>query len=124
MKTFDFLDISSHVSRVRRHMKPSRENWSLECKPVGQTGYFFYHEDARELPLYWEYGGGDTAVIVRVDDPSMFSLRFPWAVGREREILERVAHELIRQQAPTCRADIDEKNFCIYVREQKHTSPG
>jgi len=36
-------------------MKPAAQNWSIECDPVGQSGYFFYHEDSRELPLYWGY---------------------------------------------------------------------
>jgi hypothetical protein len=58
-------------------------------------------------------------VIVRADDPSKIIVRHPWITGREREILERVAGEVIRRRAPSCRAEIDEKGFCIYVREQK-----
>ena len=97
-------------------MPPSTEKWSVECEPVGKSGYVFYHEGSRELPLYWEYGGGDVVVIVRADDPSKFWMRHPWIAGREREILERVAAEVVRQRAPSCRADIDEKAFCIYVK--------
>ncbi len=100
-------------------MTPSAEKWSVECEPVGQSGYFFYHEGSRELPLYWEYGGEDVVVIVRADDPSKFTIRYPWIIGREREILGRVAGEVVRQRAPTCKAEIDEKGFSIYVREQK-----
>jgi len=99
-------------------MNTPTEDWSVECKPSGQHGYVFYHEGARELPLYWEYGGGDVIVIVRFDEPDKFALRHPWAVERKREILERVAQELIRQQAPGCRSEIDEQSLCIYVRER------
>jgi hypothetical protein len=99
-------------------MKTSTEDWGVECKPSGQHGYVFYHEGAHELPLYWEYGGGDVIVIVRFDEPDKFALGYPWAVKRKREILERVAGELIRQQAPGCRSEIDEESLCIYVREK------
>ena len=99
-------------------MNPSLDDWSVECKPFGQHGYFFYHERSRELPFYWEYGGGDVVVIIRFEEPAKFSLRYPWAVEHKREILGRVAQEVIRQQAPTCRADIDEQGLCIYVREK------
>src|SRR5215471_14630518 len=100
-------------------MTPSAEKWTVECDLAGQGGYFFYHEGSRELPLYWEYGGGGVVVIVRADEPTKFTMRHPWIIGREREILGRVAGEVVRQRAPTCRAEIDEKSFSIYVREQK-----
>jgi hypothetical protein len=107
------------TTSVSLRMTPSAEKWSVECEPAGQSGYFFYHEGTRELPLYWEYGGGDIVVVVRADDASKLTTRHPWIVGREREILERVAGEVVRRRAPTCRAEIDEKAFSIYVREQK-----
>jgi len=100
-------------------MEDSTQTWSLECKPFGQSGYVFYNEGSRELPLYWEYGGGDTIAIVRVEEPEKLGVRFPWAVGRERVILERIARELVRQQAPGSRTELDERNLAIYVREQK-----
>jgi len=95
--------------------------WSFECKPSGRDGYCFYHEAARELPFYWEYGGSDIIIIVRFDQPDKFALKYPWAVKRKREILERMAQELIRQQAPGCTAKIDERNICIEIRQKGAT---
>ena len=100
-------------------MEDTTQSWSLECKPFGQTGYAFYHEGSHELPLYWEYGGGATVVIVRVEEPEEFGVRFPWAVGRQRLILERIAQELVRQQAPGSRTEIDESELAIYIRERR-----
>ena len=94
-------------------MKPTSKHWSVECKPAGRDGYLFYREGLHEIPFYWEFGGGDTVVVVRVDDPSKFNLKYPWAVERKREIFERLATELIRQQAPSCRAEIDDRSICI-----------
>jgi hypothetical protein len=102
-------------------MRPSADDWSVECKPFGQYGYSFYHENSREIPFYWEYGGGDTVVIVRIEKRADFDSGYPWAVARKREILGRVAQELIRQQAPHCIAEIDHKNLCIYARAKHQT---
>jgi hypothetical protein len=92
-------------------MKKSSSNWNVECKPSGREGYIFYHEGTQEIPFYWEYGGGDVIAIVRFVEPDKF------AIERRREILERVAQELIRQQAPASRSEIDEQNLSIYIRE-------
>src|SRR5437899_5989747 len=100
-------------------MKDSSTDWNVECKPSGRDGYLFYHEASREIPFYWEYGGGDVVVIVRLDEPSTWDRQYPWAIARKHEIFERVAHEIIRQQAPACRADIDDEEACTYVRGQK-----
>jgi hypothetical protein len=99
-------------------MKTPMEDWSVECRLSGQHGYVFYHEGGHELPFYWEYGGGDVIVIVRFDGPDTFALRHPWAAERKRAILERVAREIVRQQAPGCRSEIDEQSLCIYFREK------
>jgi hypothetical protein len=92
--------------------------FEVECKPSGREGYVFYREGANELPFYWEYGGGDFVVIVRIEEPDKFVLRYSWAAERKGEILKRVAQEIIRQQAPGCNAEIDERHLCILVREQ------
>jgi hypothetical protein len=96
-------------------MKTSADDWSFECKTFGRDGYFFYHEGSRELPFYWELGGGDVVGIVRIDEPTKFGLKFPWAVERSREIFARVAQELIRQ-SPDCTTEIDHERLCIYVK--------
>ena len=99
-------------------MNSSTQDWRVECKPSGRDGYVFYYEGSQELPFYWEYGGGNVVVIARFDEPDKFAVRYPWAAGRRREILERLAQELIRQQAPSCTAEIDEHGLCICIKEK------
>lgn len=62
-------------------MEDPDQSWSLECKPFGQSGFVFYHEGSRELPLYWEYGGGDAIAIFRVEEPEKLGRDFlgQWA---------------------------------------------
>jgi hypothetical protein len=91
--------------------------WSVHVEGSGPSGSVLYHENAGCISFYWEFGGRDTVVIIHVDDQAAWSTRHPWATERRREILQRVASEIVRQKAPTCRADIDEQHGYIYVRE-------
>ena len=84
----------------------------------GRSGSITYRESAGSIPFYLEFGGSDAIAIVWIEKPLVWSSRHPWAVERRREILERVAEEVIRQKASTCRADIDEQNGYICIRER------
>jgi len=104
-------------------MKSTTQESSVEYKPSGRDGYLVYHEASGDLPFYWEYGGGDIVVIVRFDEPDKFAVRYSWAAERRGQILERLAQEIIRQRAPTCTADIEERSLCILIKETLSTNP-
>ena len=95
----------------------SSGQWSVKVVESGRSGSIEYRESAGSISFYWEFGGGDTVAIVWVGDLASWSTRYPWAIDHRRAILERVAHEVVRQKAPSCRADIDEKSGYIYLRE-------
>ena len=97
---------------------PTPEPWSVEVVQSGRSGSVNYHEPSGCISFYWEFGGDDTVAIIWTGDVALWSSRNAWAVERRREILERVAHEVVRQKAPTCRADIDDGHGYIYIREQ------
>ena len=78
----------------------------------GRDGYITYLEGRHTTSFYWEFGGGDAVVIIHAGLPS------PWS-RQQREIVERVIQEVIRQRAPSCKADIDETGGYIYFREHK-----
>jgi len=96
-------------------ISPSQQ-WSVEVVESGRSGSIEYRESAGCISFYWEFGGGDTVAIIWVGDLALWGTRYPWAVDHRRAILEKVAHEVVRQKAPKCRADIDEQNGYIYVR--------
>jgi hypothetical protein len=95
----------------------SPEKWSVEILEGGRSGSIGYEEPAGLISFYWEFGGGKTVVIIWVDDLASWKTRYPWAAERRREIMERVAREVIRQKAPSCTADIDESSGYIHIRE-------
>ena|SRR2546426_831613 len=99
---------------MRNH---TSNQWRVEVVTDGRSGSVAYYEGSGCISFYWELGGGETVVIISVDDESTWSKQHPWAVGRRQEILERVAHEVVRQKAPSCRAEIDDAHGYIYIRE-------
>ena len=92
--------------------------WSVTIAQSGRSGSITYRESAGSMPFYWEFGGSDAVAIIWIEKPPVWSSRYPWAVERKHEILERVADEVIRQKASACSADIDEQNGYIYIRER------
>ena len=97
---------------------PTSQQWSVEVTASGRSGSVNYHEPSGCISFYWEFGGGDTVATIWVEDSGLWRTRHPWAIERRREILERVANEVVRQKAPTCRAYIDEGHGYIYIRER------
>jgi len=96
---------------------PTPEQWSVEIVQSGRSGSANYQEPSGSIFFYCEFGGGDTVAIIWTGDVALWSSRHAWAVERRREILERVAHEVVRQKAPKCKADIDDGHGYIYIRE-------
>lgn len=91
-------------------------DWRVEIQESGRDGYIIYHEQSHSISFYWEFGGGDVVAIVHIGQASAWNTRHPWAADRQPEIVERVIGEVIRQRAPSCRADIDEAGGFIYFR--------
>jgi hypothetical protein len=83
--------------------------WRVAITQGGRSGSLTYHEGRDCIPLQWEFGGGDVVAIICAGDARQWEERHPWASRRRREILERVANEVLRQQAPGCEADIRER---------------
>jgi hypothetical protein len=97
---------------------PTSDQWSVTVDQTGRSGSIAYKEPSGSISFYWEFGGGDTVAIIWLPKSPEWSSRYPWAVERRRQILERVAREVVRQKAPTCKADIDEQQGYMYIREQ------
>ena len=94
------------------------DQWSVTISQNGRSGSITYRESTGSISFYCEFGGSDSIAIIWIEKPLVWNSRYPWAVKRRREILERVAHEVVRQKASTCRAEIDEQNGYIYLRER------
>jgi len=87
---------------------------SLSYRSDGRSGTVTYHEDLRSIDCYWEFGGGDVVTIVQCGTVQDWPA---WARERRQEILQYIGDELIRQQAPRCRADINFESGDILLRQ-------
>jgi len=82
----------------------------------GRTGTVTYREAGHELVCHWEFGG-DVVAIVQCGDVARWQA-YPWALARRSEILQFVADEVVRQQAPGCRAEIDPVSGDILLHQR------
>ncbi len=98
-------------------MSGPQNDWSVVIHEDGRRGQVVYRESSGSLAFYWEFGGGNTVATIQVGDPETWQRQHGWAVGRRAEILRRVADEVIRQKAPSCRAEIDHPPGWISVQE-------
>jgi hypothetical protein len=96
-------------------------DWRVEIVVNGRDGSIIYHEGPWAASFYWEFGGGGVIAIIHGGRPLGWNESYPWAIDRRDDILERVVKEVIRQKAPACVADMDEKSGEIYLRKQKQT---
>ena len=103
------------VERASLLVNDSKNDWRVEISQEGRGGSVVYYEGSNAISCYWEFGGGDVVAFIHVGEPAEWRKKCAWAAERKPEIAERIAKEVIRQRAPTCRADIEDEY--IYVRD-------
>jgi len=89
---------------------------SVSITQEGRSGSVQYREPGGRLDFFWEFGGGDTVAIVAVGTDEEWRVRHPWAAPRRAEILAFVGAEVVRQKAPSCRAELDEAQGALHLR--------
>lgn len=93
------------------------EGRSVTITRDGRSGTLIYREAAGQLSFYWEFGGGDAFAIVQAGSRDEWKKHHPWAAARRTEILRFVAAETVRQEAPGCRPEVDERTGNIILRQ-------
>ena len=95
------------------------KNWKVIIESKGRAGFIYYHEGAKTIKLDWEFGAYDVLAIIWGPESTLWDRFHPWAKGRKKEILRRMADEVIKQQAPHHWADIDFERTLITIRKLK-----
>jgi hypothetical protein len=94
--------------------------WSVEIHQRGRNGTIDYREENNVLSVDWEFGGREVVAIISTSATTTgeWDRMYPWAAGRQHEIMKRIGSETVRQKAPTCFVDFDPRSpWCVYVRE-------
>jgi hypothetical protein len=98
------------------------ERYAVEIIEEGRSGRVRYSEGLfRSHEFYWEFGGGEAVVLIRVPTPAEWPAALPWAGGRRSEVLERVAAEVCRQRCRGCRPVVTDA--WLELLEPKATAP-
>jgi len=98
-------------------------NWRVDYIEHGRDGEVRYIEGGRTLSFYWEYGGGDVVFSLAVGDEGEWRAQHPDLADRRGEIIARLAGELIRRRAPSCRAQLDASGRFLHFIADPATAP-
>lgn len=90
------------------------DEWIVVVTGSGRVGAITYAEGPHRITFEWELGGRD--VIATGPSRHAWESDLPWAIGRRREILERVAAEAIRVKAPTASAEFTDDDTTIVLQ--------
>ena len=90
-------------------------DWKVVIESRGNCGKVNYFEGTECIRFDWEFGARHILAFVRGPAQPYWDRQHPWAIDRRQEIMQRVAQEVIRQQASTCSAEFDYDNTLITV---------
>jgi len=71
----------------------------LQKGPSGSIQYTEGWLKKNVCEFYWEFGGGDTVATIWFPAEDKWDAKYPWAVGRHKEIMEFVANEVRNQKS-------------------------
>jgi hypothetical protein len=91
--------------------------WNVAINGHGRAGTIIYSEGSNSVQFDWELGARDVVAIITGPPPQNWSVESKWANGRRREILQRVAREVIRLQAPGSTAELTDGDTTILLRK-------
>ena len=66
----------------------------------GRDGEILYIEKGNTCRFYWEILVGDAIIGVSFPKKDKWDTAIPWAAGRQDEIMQKVAREFVRKEAP------------------------
>lgn len=84
----------------------------------GREGRVVYTEDGGAITGHHEAGGGDVVAIVSMGSVGEWREHHGWALARRGAILRAIAAEVIRRQAPSCTAEVDDAAGTILLRQR------
>lgn len=74
----------------------------------GRGGTITYREESICIHFDWEFGGGNCVAIVFVPTEAQWEKTTGLSLAKRLPILEFVAQQVVRDQAPTCRYEISD----------------
>lgn len=108
---------------IRRNSEPDIEKFKrdimsrffpkLEYTQDGRGGSIYYKEGQINISFGWEFGGGNTVVIIFIPEPKYWEAQTGTPFSRRDEILQFLCDQVIRDQAPGCKPEIYDNAISI-----------
>jgi hypothetical protein len=96
----------------------------VEISDGGRAGTLTYREGLHTASFYWEFAISPALAILTGPAERDWDRLCPWAAGRQEEVFEHVAREVIRQKASECTPEIDLASGTITLLEPRRTARG
>jgi hypothetical protein len=96
----------------------------VEISDGGRAGTITYREGLHTASFDWEFAISPALAIINGPGAAHWDRLCPWAAGRQEEIFEHVAREVVRQKAAGCRPEIDLATGTITLLEPRRTAKG
>lgn len=75
-------------------------NPTVEISQSGRGGSIYYREGDNTITFGWEFALPPALALIFGTEAKHWEHQHPWVAGRQKEIFELVAEEVIRQKAP------------------------
>ena len=73
---------------------------TVEITQSGRGGSIYYREGGNSITFGWEFALPPALALIFGTEAKHWEHQHPWAAGRQKEIFEFVAEEVIRQKSP------------------------
>src|SRR5690242_19538253 len=83
-------------------MSPKPPKPKVEISDSGRGGSIYYREGENTITFGWEFALPPALTLIFGTEAKHWEQQYPWAAGRQKEIFEFVAEEVVRQKAPGC----------------------
>lgn len=90
----------------------------IDIEFMGSGGIVHYAEGENHADFWWELGGGDVVAIISGPPPQAWDHVLPWAIGRRREILLRIASEVETTQSLRAVAELADGDTSVVLRRK------
>ena len=81
---------------------------NLHYAQNGRGGTLTYEREQVRINFDWEFGGGDCVAIIFVPTEAQWEKATGLSLAERLPVLEFVARQVIRDQAPHCRYEISD----------------
>jgi hypothetical protein len=96
---------------------------TVEITDSGRGGSVSYHEGANVASFDWEFALPPALALIFGPGSKVWDRVCPWAVGRQVEIYQQVAREVLRQKASGCTFELDLEAGVITVLSPGDAGP-